>query len=343
MPNYTLFGKEVNIDIDQKVFPTDTEFKTREDMFVNCIHEWFPSPTSGNQLHYRICCPSSIKGVVVFLHGIQAQSGRGFVLRNGQKVAMPYLADTLMEAGYAWYGIDLQGHGYSEGKRFYVPRWTDNRDDMEAFAKMVALKHPDVPFFVMGESYGGTLALHIANMWEDKEKCPPNFKGILLAAPAIIADLPPAPVVYTLRYILAPLFPTMVPFFMPNPVSAERIWSDEEVRAHFTDQRFYEMNLEGCGRAFRLGTAVNLLIAVESVRKSVVPKITIPFVVCHGTQDMAILMKGTNYLMEHAQTPEHDRTVLLQEGAYHDLFSEPKRDDCMAVYIQFLNEQCAKK
>ena len=134
-----------------------------------------------------------------------------------------------------------------------------------------------------------------------------------------------------------------VPFFMPNTVSADRIWSDDEVREKFTDPRFFEMGLEGCGRAFRLGTAVNLLDALEDVRSNAVPKLTAPFCVCHGTEDAAVLVSGTHYLLENAQTPEPDRAVLLQEGAFHDLFSEPKADEALQFVIQFLDERSGKK
>jgi len=126
-------------------------------------------------------------------------------------------------------------------------------------------------------------------------------------------------------------------------VSADRIWSDDEVRAKFTDPRWFDMSLEGCGRAFRLGTAVNLLDAVEDVRQSAIPKLTVPFCVCHGTADAAVLIDGTHYLLEHAQTPEPDRAVLLQEGAYHDLFSEPSADEAVQFVIRFLDKHSEKQ
>ena len=217
MSQYTLWGKKVFVDIPPEVFPTDEELKEREDLFPGCQHGWFTSPSSGAQLHYRIWLPpsqkkkQSAKGVLVFHHGIQGQSGRGFVLKDGRKVAIANLADRIVAAGYAFYAIDALGHGFSEGKRFYIERWEDNRSDFEQFARMVAQKHPDLPLFLMGESYGGCLTLHVAALWEndDNDAAPPkNYRAIVLMAPAIIGDLPPAPLVFTLRRFLAPLFPS---------------------------------------------------------------------------------------------------------------------------------------
>jgi len=190
MSKCTLWGKEVLLDIPPEVFPSQEERNARDDMFPNCEHGWFTSPCNGAQLHYLICRPpSNPKGIVVFAHGLQGQSARGFVLQNGRKVAIAYLAEQLNQAGYALYALDALGHGFSEGKRFYIERWQDNRSDLEQFAQMVAKQHESVPLFLMGESYGGCLTLHVASLWEDKEKAPKNYEGIVLMAPAIIGDL----------------------------------------------------------------------------------------------------------------------------------------------------------
>jgi len=343
MPKYTLWNNDVDIDIPKTAFPTDEELKDREAMFP-CEHGWFKSPSSGAQLHYRAFLPSNSgkqpKGVVVFHHGVQGQSGRGFILKNGRKVAVLALVEKLTGAGYAVYALDAYGHGFSEGTRFYVPDWRNNRDDFEHLAKaIVAEQHADTPLFLMGESYGGCLALHVASVWEDAAKAPKTYKGIILCAPAVVGDLPPKPVVWTLRYGLAPLFPKWVPFFMPNTVGPERIWSDPEVRGLFTDKRFFEMSLEGCGRAFRLGTALQMLVALEDVRTNAVPSITKPFCVCHGKADASVLIEGSEFLLEHAKTPSEDRAVIFQEGAFHDLFSEPSADEVLEFILKFLNER----
>ena len=193
MSKCTLWGKEVLVDIPPEVFPSQEERKARFDLFPNCEHGWFTSPCNGAQLHYLICRPPSNqtppKGIVVFAHGVQGQSARGFVLQNGRKVAISYLAEQLIQAGYALFALDALGHGFSEGKRFYIERWQDNRKDLDQFAQMVAKQHESVPLFLMGESYGGCLTLHVAALWEDKEKAPKNYEGIVLMAPAVIGDL----------------------------------------------------------------------------------------------------------------------------------------------------------
>ena len=75
--------------------------------------------------------------------------------------------------------------------------WKINRDDLVKFAKLAASEHDEgTPLFIIGDSYGGCLAIHAARYFQDNpSEAPKGFTGILLNAPAVIGDIPPAPVV----------------------------------------------------------------------------------------------------------------------------------------------------
>jgi alpha-beta hydrolase superfamily lysophospholipase len=209
------------------------------------------------------------------------------------------MVDACKKENMAVYMPDMYGHGYSEGTRFLIPvTWKNNLQDLLHFVDLVAKEQGDsVPLFVMGESYGGTLTLHAAKYYQDNpEAAPKSFKGILLTGPAIVGDLPPAPVVFVLRYLLAPYFPAWTPFFMPNPVSPERIWRDPQVLAKRTEKRYKEMGIDGSGLPFKLGSAANMLTALEEVRTKAIPGFKVPFCVIHGTKDAGVPIAGSDLL-----------------------------------------------
>mmetsp|Transcript_13389 Transcript_13389/g.20761 ORF Transcript_13389/g.20761 Transcript_13389/m.20761 type:complete len:244 (+) Transcript_13389:87-818(+) len=235
MPTYELWGHSVDIEIPKDIFPTDEVLKEYEETFNHPEHGYFTGTYQDKKLHYRKYLPTTTppKAVVIYAHGIHGQGGYGMQKKgNGQYTQVALRSRLYPKSGFALYVPDMLGHGFSEGKRFYVPNWQVNRDDLVAFAKFVAKEHPDVPMFLSGESYGGSLTLHaahallLAKQEEDDKKT--NIQGIVLNCPAIVGDLPPLPVIWLLRYGLAPLFPLWTPSFMPHPVSAERIWKDEE-------------------------------------------------------------------------------------------------------------------
>lgn len=339
---YTLWGKDVELDIPKEAFPTDAEIQAMEDALPECQqHGWFES--NGAQLHYRkFMPPEQPRGVVVYQHGILAHTGNAFILNDGRKVNSALMADSFNKAGYALYALDMLGHGFSEGLRWFVPDWKVNRDDLDNFTRFVASENPGIPLFLFGESYGSTTALHLARKWQDSDNAPEKFAGVVVIAPAIVSDMPPYPVVFTLRYILAPIFPRWVPFFMPNPVSADRIWRETEVRDIHEDPRWLEMGLDGGGRPFRLRTAVSLTNALEVAREDTIPGLDVPFCAIHGTNDVAVPVEGTDMLEQMAATPVEDRAVYRIDGAFHDLLSDPKSQEVMGYIIKFINDRAEK-
>jgi alpha-beta hydrolase superfamily lysophospholipase len=337
MPKYKIFGAEPDIEIPEDCFIKDDEMEKMEATMPGCEHGWFNSVYQEAKLHYRKWLPpnnAKPKGIVVHMHGISASCGRGLITGNGnRKLNTSLQTDVLVEQqGYAMYAFEQYGHGFSEGTRFLIPQtWENNLKDYVNFCNLVADKHDkDIPLILLGESYGGCLTIHAAKQFqEDPSSGPSNFDSILLVAPAIVGDLPPFPVYQILRYGLAPWFPTWIPFFMPNPISPHRIWKDEEVRNYWSSARATEMCLQGGGRPFRLGTAVNLVMALEEVRNNAIPGLIVPFCILHGTEDHGVLIQGSEFMMDKAETSMDDKEFHRIEGGYHDLFGDPLAEECM--------------
>jgi alpha-beta hydrolase superfamily lysophospholipase len=122
-----------------------------------------------------------------------SHGGKACVLKDGRKLNTSLVADTFMKEGYAFYAFDLYGHGFSEGTRLLIPgTWKTNFDDYRHFCNLVASLHDDnIPLFLMGESYGCTLTIHVAKHFQENPSSgPKSFDSIILTAPAIIGDLP---------------------------------------------------------------------------------------------------------------------------------------------------------
>jgi alpha-beta hydrolase superfamily lysophospholipase len=223
-----------------------------------------------------------------------------------------------------------------------------NVNDNVAFCNLVASLHEDdddddIPIILLGESYGCTVSIMTARKFQDDPSCgPKNFDSVILIAPAIMGDMPPYPVYLVLRYVLAPSFPAWSPFFMPNPVSAERIWKDPQVLARRTAPRWKEMMVDGSGRPFRLGTAVGLVVSMETV-KAEMSGFKVPYCIVHGTEDAAVLLAGSEYMWDKAATPAKDRAFKRQEGGYHDLFSDPTAEDSVQFTVDYIKKRIAAK
>lgn len=214
----TVFGVEANIDLPEVLTEKELEELGLDGQKIlpGCQHGWFESSVEGGaKLHYRKFLPKKgkPKAIVVFAHGIHAHGGHGVVMDDGRKLNMSLMVEQCMSEGFALYSFDYYGHGYSEGTRFLVPGWEKNLKDLLNFVELATAEHDSqLPCFLWGESYGGCLAIHATRSYQNNpETAPKNFKGVLLQAPAIIGDLPPYPVVFVLRNLLAPYFPRWTP------------------------------------------------------------------------------------------------------------------------------------
>lgn len=330
---YTNFWGEqsVHIQIPQHIFPPLAKLKWYDELFFMPQHGYFQGTYNGYKLHYRCNLPAlqngnkkpNIKGIIIWQHGIHGQSGYGMQRSDGTYTCMAMRTRMFTKAGYAVYAMDQLGHGYSEGERFLIPNgnYKINVNDFIEFAKLIAQKHdPTIPIFFIGDSYGGCIVLHAAKKVQESPEILPNFHGILLNCPAIIGDLPPPHVVWFLRHVLAPFFPRWTPFFMPHPVNADRIWKEEEPKLYMSDTTQFH-GLSNGGQPFCLATACGLLSATEDVREKVIPYLKVPFHINHGSQDYAVPISGSHYLMEKSLTPVADRKFNIVEGGYHDLFA----------------------
>ena len=150
--------------------------------------------------------------------------------------------------------------------------------------------------------------------------------------------MPSAPIVMFLTG-LASLFPRWTPFFMPNPVSPDRIWRNEVVMQSFINERVREMGLAAGGLKFCLGTALALVRSLEAVKSETIPGLEVPFFVAHGTKDYGVPITGSEYLLKHAKTSEEDRCVRFIDGAFHCLLSEDTRYDTVNAMVTWMDSR----
>lgn len=83
---------------------------------------------------------------IILMHGLGTHS---------RSLHFGYLRDHLTSRGCAVYGFDLRGYGRSEGRRAYINRWRDFREDVRLFVDLVQRDGASAPLFLLGVSLGG--------------------------------------------------------------------------------------------------------------------------------------------------------------------------------------------
>ena len=86
----------------------------------------------GLNLYYQSWHPlGNPCAIVLIIHGLGSHSG---LFSN--------VVEHLQGSGYAVYGLDLRGHGRSQGQRGPINTWSEFREDLKAFLKLIEIQHP---------------------------------------------------------------------------------------------------------------------------------------------------------------------------------------------------------
>ncbi len=133
------------------------------------LDNWFVA-TDGIRLTYRTWAPAEAppRAVLVALHGFNDYSN--FFQAPGK-----WLADH----GIQTYAYDQRGFGDSPDRGLWAGNGAYARD-LADFVDLVRRRHPDLPVYVLGESFGGAVAM-VAATGERR----PNADGMILVAPAV--------------------------------------------------------------------------------------------------------------------------------------------------------------
>jgi alpha-beta hydrolase superfamily lysophospholipase len=238
------------------------------------------------------------RAVVVICHGVNSHGGQYI-----------WPAEQFVEDGHAVYALDLRGRGKSEGERFYVEDVADYVADVAGTIKIAKSRHPDLPVFLLGHSAGGvTSAVYVLDNQAE-------LAGFICES---FAFQVPAPgfalaAIKGLSHV-APRLPVLKlknEDFSRDPKAVEALNSDPLI-AHEVQPAI---------------TVAALVRADERLREEF-PRITLPVLIMHGTDDKATVCQGSQFFFDTVGSK--DKTLKLYEGHYHDLLNDVGKEGVVA-------------
>jgi len=296
------------------------------------------------KLHIRNFIPSDankIDAVIFWLHGIYAHV-------NGPR--RQKLGELMISKGIALMAFDQAGHGYSEGERGYIEDHTFLVDDALCYIDLVYStktnkdcslglspelleRFQQVPFFVAGESMGGGLAVLVCLELQKRSKRPPlpwenapmpKFQGALLSAPALVGNLPPAPIVWLLQNTCLHCCPmATIPKWLETVHKPELLWKREEDRLMVEADGIDKPGGLGWGRTMRLRTGFSMITMCNTLQ-SVVGEIEYPFFIVHDPDDGIVKFSGSLLMLHRSKTSSEEGVIQEMPGCLHDLLTNDR-------------------
>ncbi len=273
------------------------------------------SSAGGIELFFRSWRPTGRAcGLVAVVPGFNSHSG--YYTWTGQQLAAQ---------GLAVYAVDLRGRGRSDGERYYVDRFADYVNDIEALVAIAKSREPGLPAYLLGHSAGGVLACLYAL------DHPGELAGLICESFAF--QLPAPDFALAVLKGLSHVAPHAHVLHLKNedftrdPGVLEMLNSDPLI-AHETQPT---------------KTVAELVRADERLMRDF-PILSIPLLILHGTEDQAAKPSGSQFFHEAAGSK--DKTLRFYEGSYHDPLNDLDRatviSDIQAWIAARLPEQMSK-
>ncbi len=246
------------------------------------------------------------RGVVVISHGFNSHSGQ-----------YQWVADQLTASGLAVYAPDLRGRGKSEGPRFYVEKSGDYVSDVGLAVKTAKSREPGLPVFMLGHSAGGVVACtYVLDN-------PNELAGLICESFAF--RLPaPEPAVNLLSWIgsIAPKAGVLKlnnAFFSRDPKVVAAMNADPLI-----------------ANETQAAATVRALWHADKRLKTDFPKITLPVLIIHGSEDKATVPAGSQFF--HDTAGSKDKALKIYQGHYHDLLNDVGKEEVMADIKAWLDK-----
>lgn len=236
------------------------------------------------------------KAVIALVHGLGEHSGR---YRD--------LAGFLNGEGISVTGMDLRGHGLSEGIRGHAPSYDILMDDIQLFLDMVTRLYPDIPTILMGHSLGGNLVLTYL------VKRHPTLLGAIVSAPLLALPNGQNAAKKIAGKVMYNLFPE---FTMATGLDSTALSRDINiVKAYQTDPLVHDRVSAKMGIDFlRYGEWLQTQIIPPSLR----------MLIMQGTSDRIIDPKAVRKFCDNQNG---NLTYKEWKGFFHELHNEPQKQD----------------
>jgi alpha-beta hydrolase superfamily lysophospholipase len=230
------------------------------------------------------------------------------------------LAKTLAENDWYVMGLDLRGHGRSEGKRGYVADFHDYVHDLADFVRVAKrqAKAPKSPFVMFGHSMGGLITLLYL-----LESGQPTPDAVVLSSPCLGLAIQVPPLKEKVAQFAEKWFPKIT---LSNEIKMEDLSRDPKMvesypRDNLRQDKVSPALFMGMQRAFPYVFAN-------------ADKINVPTLVQIAGDDRLVSAEKTREFFPHL--PNKKNQIIVYPDSYHEIYNDLDRDNVIADLKKFL-------
>jgi alpha-beta hydrolase superfamily lysophospholipase len=209
-------------------------------------------------------------------------------------------------------GMDLPGHGKSDGKRGKLNSYSLTDEMLDFLIAEFRKTFPGIPLFLYGHSLGGGIVLQYILQKN------PEIKGAIVTSPWLRLSFEPSRFKLALASIMKRLYPSLI---QPSGLIVKHISHDHKVvDAYISDPLNHDKISAGLFHSADSAANYSLVHAED---------LKIPLLLMHGSDDQISSPQGSRDFAAKTKMAE----LKIWERGYHELHNEVFRDDVFA-YIE---------
>ncbi len=247
------------------------------------------------------------KAVIVMVHGLGEHIQR-----------YTQWAGLFTREGIGFAGVDLPGHGRSEGRRGYIRNYRQTDEMISILLNTTRQTFPGMPVYLYGHSLGGGIVLdYILRM-------NPRIRGAVVTSPWLRLSFEPQRIKVIMAAVIKYILPGLV---QPSGLNINHISHDEAVvQSYRTDPLVH-----GKISVSLFCSAINA--GHYSLKHA--PDLKVPVLILHGADDLITSPAASLEFAEKTGKAE----IKIWTGGYHELHNEPFRDEVFNFILNWINQK----
>jgi len=248
---------------------------------------------------------------IIFVHGLGEHTGR-----------YNDWAGMLSREGIGFTGMDLPGHGRSDGKKGHIRSFyiTDEMIDILISGSLKTFS--GIPLFIYGHSLGGGIVLDYLLRRK------PDIEGAIVTSPWLKLSFEPDKSKLALASVMKNIMPGLV---QPSGLVVEHISHDPEVVSRYKADPLVHDKISVSLFSSAMSAAARSLDHAG--------ELTLPLLLIHGSGDLICSPEGSRIFASKTQLA----TLKIWEGGYHELHNEPFRLEVFDYLMNWINLKAPQK
>ncbi|MCE5347311.1 MAG: alpha/beta hydrolase [Bacteroidales bacterium] len=264
--------------------------------------------SNGQVLNGIIQSPGeNAKGVIILIHGLGEHIRR-----------YNHWAGLFNKSGIGFAGVDLPGHGRSDGRRGDIKNYALLDEMIDILLYSCKQTFPGIPLYIYGHSLGGGIVLNYILRRN------PEIKGAIVTSPWLRLSFEPSRVKLIMASVMKNLVPGLVQssglnvsHISHNKDTVEKYETDPLVHGKISVSLFHGAM-----------TAAKYSLSHASELK-------VRTLILHGSDDQITSPEGSREFAEKTDMAE----LMIFNGGYHELHNEPFKDDVFIYILNWMNRR----